>query len=247
MVSSQCQVSPGGVLRPTTPRGLIGSHRGVYAFRQFGHGGLASLGLRPSPEPSCAAQEDISRGHIMASHTQSGHTIPSRSRRPCPHGEGRLAARRTSGRMAVRVRNDRFSRPLRTAALPFSPTAPTGLLEPTGSPGTTTAKVARVPRSIGQRVGAIWKHSEPNLQPSNNCSAAPGPPRHKKCWRRRSTGASRGRRRCRSRAACRHRAQGRPACEKGRRGSPAPAPGPTAPRRPKRAMRSAGPKRGLVV
>ena len=80
MVSSQCQVSPGGVLRPTTPRGLIGSHRGVYAFRQFGHGGLASLGLRPSPEPSCAAQEDISRGHIMASHALRPHnpvTLPA--------------------------------------------------------------------------------------------------------------------------------------------------------------------------
>ena len=32
-----------------TPRGLIGSHRGVYAFRQFGHGGPPLSQLVPSP------------------------------------------------------------------------------------------------------------------------------------------------------------------------------------------------------
>ena len=84
-----------------TPRGLIGSHRGIYAFRQFGLGGPPLPRPVPSP-PAADAGGHIPRARHGLPHRQATR-LPSRSRRPCSHGEGRPTGGTALGRTAARV------------------------------------------------------------------------------------------------------------------------------------------------
>ena len=77
-----------------TPRGLIGSHRGVYATGDP-QGQAPRHAVRACESLSGAARHGFSPAQATR--------LPSRSRRPCSHGDGRPTGGTALGRTAARV------------------------------------------------------------------------------------------------------------------------------------------------